>query len=247
LIDTLAPTGPGAISSTTHTPGVQSCNTTVSIQWTAPADPHSGVANQYLAVNTIPVFDPTGGAILAPGTTSNTTNMGSSTSARYYHLRARDVAGNWGTTQHFGPIYANASSVATYCTGKVNSLGCTPSISTVNQPSKSAGNFTVTCSSVINNKFGLLFWGYGSLAAPFQGGFKCVADPVRRTPIQDSGGTPPGVDDCSGTWSWTFDTAYMNAYGIGPGDTLYAQGWGRDPAVASTTSLSNAVKFTVCE
>jgi hypothetical protein len=245
--ETIAPLGPSGLDSLSHDVGVQSCVTTVGVQWSPASDADSGLAG-YLGVwDTSPTTNPTGATNIGAGATSYGTNIGSSTAARWFHLRAKDVAGNYGTTQHFGPIYANANSVSTYCTGKVNSLGCTPSISSVNQPSKGAGNFTVTCSSVINNKFGLLFWGYGPLAAPFQGGFKCVADPVVRTPIQDSGGTPPGVDDCSGAWAFTFDTAYMNAYGIAPGDTLYAQGWGRDPASASTTTLSNALTFTVCE
>jgi hypothetical protein len=247
LVDADAPSGTSGLYSVSHTPGVQSCTSIVSVQWSAASDAHSGLAG-YLGVwDTAPSTDPTGAPNLSSGATSYAVDIGSSTAARYFHLRAKDVAGNYGATQHFGPVYANAFSVATYCTGKVNSLGCTPAISSVNQPSKSAGNFTVYGSNVINNRFGLLFWGVAPLAAPFQGGWKCVADPVVRTPIQDSGGNPPSYLDCSGTWSWTFDWAYMTAYGIDPGDTLYAQWWGRDPAVPSTTSLSNAIRFTVCQ
>jgi hypothetical protein len=39
----------------------------------------------------------------------------------------------------------------------------------------------------------------------------------------------------------------MNTLGIDPGDTLYCQFWMRDPASASTTGLSNALQFTVCQ
>jgi hypothetical protein len=246
-IDVTAPVGPSGLTSPTHVVGVQSCSTVVTVNWTAASDAHSGLAGYIGVWDTSAATVPAGALNYAAGATGSTVNIGSSSLARYFHLRARDNVGNYGTTQHFGPIYANANSVSTYCTGKVNSLGCTPAIGWINQPSKSAGNFTVRCTNVINNRFGLIFWGYASLAAPFQGGFKCVADPVVRTPIHDSGGTPPGVDDCSGIWSFTFDTAYMNAYGIDPGDTIYAQAWGRDPAVPSTTSLSNAVRFTVCQ
>jgi hypothetical protein len=39
----------------------------------------------------------------------------------------------------------------------------------------------------------------------------------------------------------------MNLFGMDPGETYFAQWWMRDPASASTTGLSNAVRFTVCE
>jgi hypothetical protein len=39
----------------------------------------------------------------------------------------------------------------------------------------------------------------------------------------------------------------MSQYSLDPGDTVYAQWWMRDPAIASTTGLSNAVKFTICQ
>jgi hypothetical protein len=39
----------------------------------------------------------------------------------------------------------------------------------------------------------------------------------------------------------------MTQNGIDPGDTLFAQWWMRDPGAASTTGLSNAIRFTVCQ
>jgi hypothetical protein len=246
-IDTTNPLGPSNLASSTHVANVPSCSTTVVMVWTGAADTGSGLAG-YLGVwDTFPATNPVGATNIAAGSLGHAENIGSSASPRWFHLRAKDLAGNYGTTQHFGPVLANANTVSTYCTGKVNSLGCTPSVGWSNQPSKSAGNFTVMCSSVINNRFGVLFWGSAPTAAPFQGGTLCVNAPVVRTPIQDSGGTPPGVDDCSGTWSFIFDGAYMTAYGIDPGDTRYCQWWGRDPQSPSTTSLSNAIQFTVCE
>jgi hypothetical protein len=91
----------------------------------------------------------------------------------------------------------------------------------------------ITCNNVLNNKNGLLFWGFASSAAPFQGGTKCVASPTIRTPNSGSGGSPAG-NDCSGAYAFAFGTAYMNTLGVDPGDTIYAQWWMRDPASAST-------------
>jgi hypothetical protein len=131
-----------------------------------------------------------------------------------------------------------------YCTAKVNSAGCTPQIDYAGTPSLTSG-FTVTASQVLNNKNGLLFWGSDPLAAPFQGGTKCVAAPTVRTPIQGSGGNPP-PNDCSGTYSFSFDPAYMASKGLTPGQAVHAQYWSRDPQSPSTTGLTDALWFIIC-
>jgi serine protease AprX len=247
-IDTTAPAAATGLNSNTHQVNVQSCGTSVTVNWTGALDTGgSGVAGYRGVWDTSPLTVPVGVTNILAGATSFVQNIGSSTSARYFHLRAVDNAGNLGATAHFGPIFANASSVSTYCTGKTNSLGCVPSISTNGaQPSKSAGNFTVTCSNVRNQKFGLLFFGGAQLAAPFQGGTLCVASPTIRTTNSNSGGSVAG-DDCTGTYSYTFTTAEMNNFALDPGDNVFAQWWMRDPQSASTTGLSNAVRFTVCQ
>ena len=245
-IDTTAPGAVGLFSSSTHTVGVQSCTTTVSTSWAAASDTGgSGVLGYVCLWSSSPV------AIL--GTTVNNVtgtfvqNIGSSTSARYFHVRAIDTAGNAGPVSTFGPFFVNATTVSTYCTGKTNSLGCVPSIGTNGaQPTKSGGNFTVNCSNVLNQKFGLLFFGTAQLATPFQGGTLCVASPTQRTPSTNSGGNASG-NSCTGNYSFTFTTAQMNAFGMDSGETFFAQWWMRDPQSASTTGLSNAVRFTVCQ
>ncbi len=245
-IDTTAPGSIGLFGSSPHIIGVQNCSTTVNTSWQAATDSGgSGVLGYACLWSTSPV------AIL--GTTINTftpsfsQNIGSSTSARYFHVRAIDAAGNGGPVSTFGPFYANAASVTTYCTGKTNSLGCVPVIGTNGkQPSKSAGDFAVTCTNVLNQKNGLLFFGFAQVAAPFQGGTLCVASPTIRTPSSNSGGAPLG-NSCTGAYSFNFSTAQMNLFGLDPGETVYAQWWMRDPQSPSTTGLSNAVRFTVCQ
>ncbi len=246
-IDTAAPTQPGVISSTTHPVNVQQCGTTVTVNWAASSDSLSGLAGYRGVWDTNPTTDPTGATNISAASTSYALNIGSSTTPRYFHLRALDNAGNWSATRHYGPVLANANSVVIYCTGKVNSLGCTPAIGTNGvQPDKSNGNFTVTCTNVLNQKFGLLFWGFAPLSTPFQGGTLCVASPTIRTASLSSGGASSG-NSCTGSYAFTFSTAYLNANGINPGQTLYGQWWMRDPASPSTTGLSNAVRFTVCQ
>jgi hypothetical protein len=247
LIDTTNPSAATGLSSSTHQVNVQNCSTSVTVSWNASTDSGgSGFAGYRGVWDTSPATNPVGAVNIGAGSTSFGANIGSSTSARYFHLRSIDTAGNYGVTAHFGPIYANANSVVVYCTGKTNSLGCVPAIATNGvQPSKSVGNFTVSCSQVINQKNGLLFFGFSPASAPFQGGTLCAAPPTIRTPSQSSGGSGAG-SDCSGSYSFTFSTAQMNTLGLDPGETVYAQFWMRDPQSPSTTGLSNAVQFTVC-
>ncbi len=246
LVDAVAPGAPGGLQSSTHSAGLQSCSTNVTAVWATSVDSHSGLAGYAGVWDTSPSTVPSGALNIGAGATSYAVNIGSSASARYFHLRAKDNASNWGTTAHFGPVYANASSVATYCTGKTNSLGCVPFITFANQPDKSAGTFTVNCNSVLNQQNGLIIWGHAAIAVPFQGGTLCVGSPLVRGPLIGSGGAGSG-SSCTGAYSHVFTTAYMNAWGINPGNTLFAQFWMRDPPIASTTGLSNALQFTVCE
>lgn len=246
-IDTTVPTQPGVISSPTHAVNVLSCLTTVTVNWGASSDALSGLSGYVGVWDTSPTTNPTGANNISPASTSFVQNIGSSGSNRYFHLRARDAAGNLSATRHFGPVIATTSLTATYCTAKTNSLGCVPSVSVLNLPSKNAGNFAVRANGVLNQKNGLLFWGFGPLSAPFQGGTLCVAAPTVRTPIVSSNGSLPPANNCTGLYSFTFTTAYMNSLGLDAGDTVYCQWWSRDPAAPFATGLSNAVRVTFCQ
>jgi hypothetical protein len=135
----------------------------------------------------------------------------------------------------------------TYCTGKVNSLGCTPAMGFSGGASASSGQpFLITASNVLNQKSGLLFHAHAPSSTPFQGGVKCVANPIARTPSMSSGGSASGAD-CTGSFSFDFNARI--ASGMDPtlvaGAEVYAQYWSRDPASASQTSLSNALTFLI--
>ena len=143
-----------------------------------------------------------------------------------------------------------------YCTAKLNSLGCSPSIAAAGTPSASASSgFTLSASQVRNNKAGLLFYGTtGASSAPFQGGILCVAAPIRRTPALNSGGSSSG-SDCSGVYSLDFNAFARGSLGGAPlpalslpGTTVDCQFWGRDPGfpAPNNTTLSNGMHFTIC-
>lgn len=132
-----------------------------------------------------------------------------------------------------------------YCEAEVNSQGCTPSIFATGTPSLAANSFRVKATGILNQRSGLMFWGTAPKQAAFGGGFKCVAPPTRRTSLQNSGGNPQPPDDCSGTYSFHWNAAYVSSQGLSTGVDLYCQYWSRDAQASSTTNLTDAMAFTL--
>jgi hypothetical protein len=138
----------------------------------------------------------------------------------------------------------------TYCTAKLNSQLCLPSIASVGTPSaSSASAFDVVGTEFINKKFGLLFYGTQSNGAAFQGGHLCVKLPIVRTPVQNSGGSASGTD-CTGVYSFDFNGLIQGGGdpNLVVGATVYSQYWARDPSDLSGfgTSLSDGLSFVIC-
>ncbi len=161
----------------------------------------------------------------------------------------RAYASGGGSTAYTNPVFLRpgVGDVASYCTAKANSLGCVPEISWNGTPSASfTSPFEINAVGVLNNKNGLLFFGFAESSTPFQGGTKCVAAPTRRTPVQNSGGNPP-PNDCSGVYAFDFQARIQSGVdpGLTVGATAYAQYWSRDPQSPSTTGLTDGVRFTI--
>ena len=175
-----------------------------------------------------------------------------------YRVKSTDKYGNTGTsvTKSYTSSAGCTGTPTVYCTAKVNSLGCTPTIGSTGVPSASAGSgFVVAASQVLNNKNGLLFYGTnGQAALPYQAGTLCVKSPIKRTPAGNSGGNPP-PNDCSGVFSID-----MNLFAVGglggtplaalsvPGTIVNCQWWGRDPGFVApnNTTLSDGLEYSVC-
>jgi hypothetical protein len=146
-------------------------------------------------------------------------------------------------------VCSRSAAAGVYCSAKVNSQGCVPTMQFHGAPSASlgAGSFTVSASSVLNNQLGRLVYGGGPASTPFQGGTLCVGPPIVRAPGQMSGGNAPPLD-CSGTYS--FDMGAWIASGVDPrlvpGATVCAQFWSRDAhAPIHPIGLTDAVRFTI--
>jgi hypothetical protein len=134
-----------------------------------------------------------------------------------------------------------------YCTSKLNSLGCAPSVSWSGTPSAAGAPFTIHCTQVLNQRPGLYFYGYAPRFHPFQGGWLCVSSPTLRTPVTNSGGSAAPPDDCSG--SHVFDFGARIQSGVDPalvaGQLVCGQFWYRDPASSFQSGRSNAVAFGI--
>ncbi|HTF88430.1 MAG TPA: hypothetical protein VK843_08475 [Planctomycetota bacterium] len=154
----------------------------------------------------------------------------------------------------YGPVCPLA---VTYCTAKVNSLGCTPVISSTGTPSATAGSgFLIKGAQVRNVKPGLLLYtNAGRATTPFQGGVLCVAGPIRRSSALNSGGTPLPASDCTGVYTIDMNSFAVGALGGIPaayltvvGTVVDTQFWGRDPGfpAPNNSTLSDGLEYTVC-
>lgn len=134
-----------------------------------------------------------------------------------------------------------------YCTAKLNSLGCTPAISWNGAPSASGAPFTIQCAQVLNQRSGLFFYGYAPRFHPFQGGWLCVTSPTRRTAVSNSGGSPAPINDCSGAHLFDFDARIQS--GVDPalavGQLVCGQFWYRDPMSSFQSGRSDAIAFGI--
>lgn len=140
-------------------------------------------------------------------------------------------------------------SVSLYCQGKANSLGCVPTLEWEGTPTLTGpDDFRIIVRNVLNQQFGIVFWGLQDNDAPFLGGTLCVGGQLSRiTTKLTSGAGAPGTN-CNGVYPQIFSQSVMAANGLSVGTEVFAQFYYRDPAIAdgSGAGLSGGIRFTLC-
>ena len=140
-----------------------------------------------------------------------------------------------------------AEQPVTYCTAKINSLGCLPAIGSFGQATLSGiDDFHIVASNVRSHTSGLMLWGAASANQPLAGGILCVQSPIVRTLVQSAGGSSAAVD-CTGNFEFHFSQSYMALQGLAPGNHVFAQYYSRDPGFAApqNVGLTNGLTFVI--
>ena len=161
-----------------------------------------------------------------------------------------DNWGNWGLGWLIDDVTVeyDAPPAGTYCTGKLNSAGCIPTVAWGGDTSLSGpDDLVVSAGLLLNHVASKLIWSRSPNSTPFHGGTLCVLAPAARTTVLLSGGSPGTATDCSGTYQYAFTHAYLASKNVLAGETLYMQASTRDPgfALPGNHSLSAGLYFTV--
>ncbi|MCP3920559.1 MAG: hypothetical protein GY711_33960 [bacterium] len=109
-------------------------------------------------------------------------------------------------------------------------------------------DFVVCSNQVANNTFGIMMWSVQPDNVSMFGGTLCVAAPMFRFPIANSGGSAGlPASDCSGQFIYPVTQAWMTSQGFTAGTTVYTQFISRDPGFVApnAVSLSNALASTI--
>jgi hypothetical protein len=135
-----------------------------------------------------------------------------------------------------------------YCTGKTNSLGCVPFMSSVGFASvTSASPFQVMASDCLPNQVGYLLYGYAQSKKSFHGGRLCVKSPTVQFPGKSALNT--GLPPCTGILKSNMNKRIQS--GVDPmltaGAQVYAQWRQRDPndPTGFGDSLTNGLTFAI--
>jgi len=159
---------------------------------------------------------------------------------------------NGATTTLDVALVPTAIAAVNYCTAGTTASGCQATLSSSGTASATAASgFVVSAAGAEGNKDGLFFFGSnGRQANPWGSGtsFQCVVPPVARTSLITGVGTNGA---CDGSFSTDLNARWTAkpAQNPGAGAVAQVQLWFRDPNNTSnqTTSLSDALEFTVCQ
>ncbi len=134
-----------------------------------------------------------------------------------------------------------------YCVAHPNSAGCTPAIASTGYPSVgSRSPFPISATHLLPGTSARFFYGSnGAAALPFHGATLCAAPPLRRTPVQPTGGT----GGCTGALAFDFNTWIETGVdaALVPGARVWGQVWGRDSLATGVfkSTFTNGITFVI--
>jgi len=108
-IDATASTGPTNVTSSDHTTSTWSSDSTITMTWTAATDGGEGLLGYSYIFDTSATTTPDTTQDIGLVTTITSGNLTDGIS-HYFHIRAVDGVGNWGTAVHAGPYYIDSTS-----------------------------------------------------------------------------------------------------------------------------------------
>jgi len=127
-----------------------------------------------------------------------------------------------------------------YCTISPNSVGGGSSITSNNQTSIAANNFSLSCSGAIPGQFGIFYFGPNQVSTPFGHGVRCVGGTTRRLPVLQA--------DFFGDAAYDLDFTSPPESDITADSTWNFQFWHRDPAAGPPNfNLSDGLEVLFCD
>ncbi len=239
VVDGTAPQGPTGINAPGHPAGFSRCNTQVLVNWTAATDNLSGIQGYRVQFDNSPSTNLPQTQNLG-AVTSYSQTLPPSPNPYYFHVRAVDRSGNWGTTQHYGPITIVPGGAYSYCTSAPNSAGPGATISSNGNVSLSANGLQLVSSGLPLGQPSLYFAGTSAVSIPFGNGVRCAGGFVVRLGIVNTG---------AGTNVFNVNLGAGSPFGtLFPGQARYFQNWYRDPlAGGAGYNLTNGLHVLFCE
>jgi len=236
-VDGTPPEGPTDLVSTTHEVDVPSCSAEVLMSWTAATDALAGLAGYSYVWSGAPGTVPDETVDLGPGATARQVTLDDGT--WYFHIRPIDGAGNWGTTQHFGPVVVQTPESYVFCTSTPTSTGVPAAIWFQGSLSVDANDLVLRASNLPAGQPCNFYYGTTEIQVPFGNGFRCVGGTIVRLPIVSTG---------SGELAYAVDNTDLPPGGdFVPGLALKFQCWFRDPlAGGAFHNLSNGLSLRFC-
>ena len=135
----------------------------------------------------------------------------------------------------------------TYCQATANSAGTVALISYEGSTSISQGDFRLTASGGVPDRFALFYYGGAAVEFPFGAGYRCVGAGSlgiwRLNPAQPL----DMFGDIGRDLDFTVPPAGAGGGKTAPGDTICFQFWHRDPAAGGAGfNLSSGLQATFC-